>query len=234
MVYFTKDGNLVTYQTDNNLISTGTQGRIFKVSPSVCLKEYNNNESFDVYEDIGTKFNQEMFDNFKSNFGNMGMCQLYELLYDGDKNNVLGYTMKYYEEMIENILNMPVTYILDNFSLIYDLVMKLTDECIRIVDMHSRNIINTSDGMVVIDYDKYYFDMDISKDTLEYINKSALMYTFIGIFSDSLKKMGIDIDLNGDIRKRINSLFSIGTTPVLLKYKFRGYDRPIDYIVNHR
>lgn len=235
MIYYTKDGKIVNYNGSNNSMMSGTQGKIFRLNSSVCLKEYSkDSEVKSIFDDDGTRFNQEMFDYFKNNYSNSNMGELYDLLYDKKLMTVLGYTMKYYEEVIDNILNMPVSYILDNFSLIYDLVIRLTDECIRIVDMHSGNIISTENGLIVIDYDKYYFDRDSSKEVLSYINKSALMSTFCGIFRNSLKKMGIDVDNNQELNNKISSLFTIGTTPLVLKYKLRSYNKSIDYIMNHR
>lgn len=184
-----------------------------------------------IFDDSGTKFNQDMFDYFKNNFSNFNMCQLYDLLYDEKLVTVLRYTMKYYEGMINNLLKMPVSYILDNFSLIYDLVIKLTDDCIRIVDLHYGNIINTNNGMIIVDYDKYQIDNDSSKEVLSYINKCALMSTFCGIFRNSLKKMGIDVDNNIELKNKISTLFTIGTTPLVLKYKLRSYSKAIDYFV---
>ena len=235
MVYYTKDGRIVDYNCDNSSVISGRQGNIMMLDSSVCLKVYNdNNSSKSIFDDVGTKFNQEMFDYFKDNYSGSSLCELYDLLYDEKLITVLGYTMKYYQEMIENILNMPVSYILDNFSLIYDMIMKLTDECVRIVDLHYGNIINTDNGMVVIDYDKYYFDNSSSKEVLSYINKSALMSTFCGIFKNSLKKLGIDVDNDLELKNKISSLFTIGTTPLVLKYKLRGYNKGIDYFTSKR
>lgn len=231
MVYYTKDGRMLEYDLNNKMIVNGRQGNIYKLKEDLCFKEYSiDSIQKSIFDDVGTKFNQEMFNYFKNNYDDCCMCTLYDLVYDKDISNVLGYTMKYYKESVDNILRMPISYIIDNFSLIYDLVNRLTCECIRIVDLHYGNIINTSDGMVIIDYDKYRFDYDISRDVLEYINKSALMSTFYGIFKNSLKEIGIDIDNNIEIKGRVLSLFSVNTTPLVLKYKLRGYSKGIDYI----
>jgi len=235
MFYYTKDGTEISYNYDKNDVISGTQGSVYRVGTTICLKKYSddtNNKS--VFDDVGTRFNQGMFDYFKDSFGGTNFCELYDLLYDKRMVTVLGYTMKYYEEMVENILNMPVSYILDNFSLIYDMVMKLTDECVRIVDMHYGNIINTDNGMIVIDYDKYCFDYESSKETLSYVNKSALIFTFCGIFKNSLMKMGIDVDKDIELKNRLFSLFTVGITPLVLKYKLRSYNSMFDYFVKSR
>lgn len=233
MIYYTKDGNSINYDCNNSIVS-GTQGSIYRISSSVCLKEYKeDNKINSIFDDSGTKFNQEMFDYFKDNYKGSNMGELYDLLYDKKLVTVLGYTMKYYQEMVDNILNIPVDYILDNFSMIYDLVIRLTDECIRIVDLHCGNIINTDNGMVIIDYDKYYIDRDSTGDTIRYINKSALMSTFIGIFKNNLSKLGINID-DKDVQYKINSLFTMGTTPLVLKYRLNGYNTALEYIKNYK
>lgn len=235
MFYYTKDGREVNYNYDKSFVIFGKQGSVYKIDPMICLKEYSELDGDKgIFDDVGTRFNQEMFDYFKDNFSGSIFCELYDLLYDKKLVTVLGYTMKYYEEMIENILNVPVFYVLDNFSLIYDIVMKLTDECVRIVDMHYGNIINTDGGMILIDYDKYCFDYESSKETLSYVNRSALMSTFCGIFKNSLKKMGIDVDKDIELKNRFFSLFTVGTTPLVLKYKLRSYNSMLDYFRNSR
>lgn len=229
MLYYTKDGKVIDINTKNYL-NSGTQGKISLIEPSICLKEYTiSNQTKSIFDDMGTTFNQEMFDYFKFNFNDSNLCELYDLLYDDKLTTVLGYTMKYYQETINNILTMPTSYILDNYNKIYELVLKLTDECIRIVDLNSRNIINTDNQMVVIDYDKYYLDNDTEKDLLTYLNKSALIFAFKGIFKDSLKKLGINIENNSEINSQLSSLFTINTTSLVLKYRLQSYNKPIDY-----
>lgn len=232
MVYYTKDRRMLEYDYfDSQLINDGKQGKVYRISEDICLKEYcEDNDVKGIFDDVNVKFDIEMFGYFKNNYNRTCMCKLYDLLYDKDISNVVGYTMKYYKDSVDNIVNMPISYLIDNFSLIYDLVNRLTCECIRIVDLHYGNIINTSDGMVIIDYDKYRFDYDTSRDVLEYINKSALMSTFYGIFKNSLKNIGVDIDNNIELKNRVLSLFSVNTTPLVLKYKLRGYSKEIDYI----
>jgi len=235
MIYYTKNGNLINYNYESNSIIMGTQGNIFKVGPSICLKEYKESSlNKSIFDDVGTRFNQEMFDYFKYSFNNPSFCELYDLLYDEKLMTVLGYTMKYYEKMIDNILTMPISYVLDNFSLIYDAITKLTEECIRVVDLHAGNIIVTENGMIIIDYDKYYYDNNTSKQTLDYINKCALMSAFAKIFKNSLEKLGIDVDNDIELKNRISSMFTVWTTPLVLECKLRRYNKPIDYLMFYK
>lgn len=234
MIYYTMDGREYNFNIDKEKSIGGRQGNIHILDNNVCLKEYKEEvKPNSIFEDIGSKFNQEMFDYFKDNYRDSNMGELYDLLYDKKLSVIVGYTMKCYQEMVDNILDMPVDYILDNFSLIYDLVLRLTDDCVRIVDLHYGNIINTDNGMIIIDYDKYYIDKDSTGDTIGYINKSALMSTFIGIFKKNLERLGIDTN-NKEIQYKINSLFTIGTTPLVLKYRLRNYNSSLDYIINSK
>lgn len=230
MIYYDKNGIAVNYNCAMNGFNKGTQGSIFRLTDdnSVCLKQYfdtNNNRS--IFDDCGSKFTGEMFDYFSIEFNNPNFCKLYDLLYD-EKNNVIAYTMKYYEECIENLLFLPTEYIVENFSAIYNAVEQLIKDCIRIVDMSSGNILNTNNGLVVIDFDKYYRDNTIDASTLNYINKSALLYAFKGIFENALMKHGINLKDNIEDRKIIDNLFSWGTTPLVLKCKLKKYTKTID------
>ena len=136
--------------------------------------------------------------------------------------------MKYYEECIENILFLPTEYIVENFSILYDAIEQLTKDCIRVVDLSSSNILITNNGLIVIDFDKYHKDNQTEASTLSYINKSALLYAFRGIFEKALMKRGINLEDNIEAKKIIANLFSFGTTPLVLKCRLRKYDKTID------
>ena len=149
---------MLEYDFNSKIIISGRQGNIYKLEDDFCFKEYSvDSGQKSIYDDFGTKFNHEMFDYFKNNYRETCMGTLYELLYDKNISNVLGYTMKYYQENIDNVLNMPISYIIDNFSMRYELVDRLTYECVRIVDLHYGNIINT--------YNLSFFYYCVSCDT---------------------------------------------------------------------
>lgn len=235
MNYYKTDGTLVNFSFNTENSIGGRQGSIHFIDSNTCFKEYTiDNDSKSIFEDSNTKFTQKMFDYFKDNYNGTNMGELYDTYYDEKLITILGYTMKYYKETIDNILNMPITYIIDNFNDLYILVTRLTEECVRIVDLHYGNIINTDNKMIIIDYDKYYIDKESSKETISYLNRNALMFTFIGIFKNSLKKLGIDISNNKEIQYRTNSLFTIGTTPLVLKYRLNSYNTALDYIKNYK
>ena len=230
MKYYDRNGIPVNYNCAINGFNKGTQGSIFRLTDdnSVCLKQYfdtNNNRS--IFDDCGSKFSQSMFDYFSIKFNNPNFCKLHDLLYD-EKNTIVAYTMKYYEESIENLLFLPTEYTIENFSVLYNAVEQLTKDCIRIVDMSSSNILNTNNGLVVIDFDKYYKDNSIDASNLNYINKSALLYAFKGIFENALMKHGINLKDNIEARKIIDNLFSFGVTPLVLKCKLKKCTKTID------
>lgn len=230
MIYYDRNGTKKNYICVKNGFNKGTQGNIFRLNDddSICLKQYFDNDvNKSIFDDCNQRFTQDMFDYFSYEFNNPSFCKLYDLLYD-EKNTVVAYTMKYYEECIKNILFLPTEYIVDNFSMLYNAVEQLTRDCIRIVDMSSSNIINTDNGLVVIDFDKYYKDKEMDASTLSYINKSALLYAFKGIFENALIKHGINLKDNIEARKIIENLFSFGITPLVLKCKLRKCTKTID------
>lgn len=232
MVYYNRNGEIVNYNCEKVKFNSGTQGGIYRIvdNDSICLKSYVDNDlTKGIFDDQGKRFTQEMFDYFKEDFDHPSFCKLYDLMYDEKMSVVVAYTMKYYKESLENILFMPTSYLLDNFSLIYDAITQLVKDSIRVVDLSSSNIINTDDGMIVIDNDKYNVDTESGKETLDYINKSALMYAFKGIFKDALKRHGVELDNNLEFKRMIDSLFTINTSPLTLKCKLRSYSRPIDF-----
>ena len=231
MIYYDKNGTKVNYSCVEKGFNKGTQGSIFRIASDdfICLKQYfddDNNKS--IFDDCNQRFTQYMIDYFKGEFNNPNFCKLYDLLYDENITNVIAYTMKYYEECIENILFLPTEYIVDNFSILYDAVEQLTKDCIRVVDLSSSNILNTANGLVVIDFDKYRRDELTENNTLSYINKSALLYAFKGIFEKALMKSGINVKDNIEAKKLIENLFSFGTTPLVLKCRMRKCTKPID------
>ena len=234
MVYYKNNGECVKLDCFDSSFNKGTQASIYRMKNEhlICFKSYDDDDKVKtIFDDSGNKFTQEMFDYFKNQYEQFNFCKLYDLLYDKRMATVMGYTMKYYEEIIDNMLFLPTSYILDNFSIIYDAIDKLTKDCIKIVDLNCDNIIDTKDGLIVLDYDKYYRDLNIDVDTLNYINKCALMYAFKGIFLKSLKRHGIEIDNNLELKCVVNSLFTINTSPIVLKYKLRNYMKPIDLFI---
>lgn len=234
MICYKKSGECVNLNGDIFEFNKGSQGIIYRIQDdsSICLKLYSNdNNEKTIFDDSLNRFTQGMFDYFRDEFNFSSFCKLYDLFYDNEMTTIIGYTMKYYEEVLDNMLFLPTSYLLDNFSLIYDSIEQLTRDCIRVVDLNCDNIINTNNGFVVIDNDRYYRDLSSDISVLNYINKSALMYAFRGILIKSLRKIGInDIEIN----RMVSNLFTINTSPLMLKCKLRNYTKVVDMFYKSR
>lgn len=220
MDFYTNNGKKI--QVDDGIyeFKFGSQGSIFRLSDDVCLKKYSEDLGSlkTIFDDSKTRINEEMFNFFKEEFTNPNFCVLYELLFDERLKNILGYTMKYYNETEDNLLFLPCEYLLDNFNLLFNAILDLTGNNIKVVDLNAKNIIMTRDKMIVIDFDKYRKNKKMDIDTLLNINMSALMYTFKGLFKNELLKLGFDIN-NLCVRDRLDDLFSLDRTPKSLSKK---------------
>ena len=134
--------------------------------------------------------------------------------------------MKYYKGAIDNILSMPVDYLVENFSAIYDAMDRLAKDLVLVVDLHNRNMILTSDNIVLVDFDKYRREKGKSYDVILGINTSALYYAFSKMLNDALSKIGMK---TADNVLLVSELFSFGTDPLVLKRRLRGCKSIRDY-----
>lgn len=236
MVYYTRDNGYVKYNCDIDNKMCGEQANVYRLvdEPLICLKEYlNENAVKSRFSNCNRHFEQEMFYYFKEEFNHPNFCKLYDLLYDMDMCNVVGYTMKYYKRMIDNILDVPIDYLLDNYSLLYDAIIELSKNCIEVVDLHGYNIINTDDGMIIIDYDQY--NRCDNCEILDFLNKERLVYTFYHMIKIAFREKGIDIDLDLYLKYKLRKLFGLdslvckGLEPITLKRKMTGCCKTMDY-----
>ena len=126
---------------------------------------------------------------------------------------------------------MPTSYTLDNFSGIYNSILKLTDNGIVVSDLHSGNVITDENNITVIDADLYYKLCFIDKIKLQYKNISALIYLFKDLYFESLDEFHKDCDVNAcvsairDLFEPMNALNIDKVYKKLTRYKY-----PIDYI----
>ena len=105
MNYYKSDGTVVNLNINKENSIYGRQGAIHFINSDICFKEYKlENNTNSIFEDSNTKFTQEMFNYFKDNYNNSNMGELYDIYYDEKLTTILGYTMKYYKETINNIL----------------------------------------------------------------------------------------------------------------------------------
>ena len=229
MKYYNKDGKVVSFTTTSKINDTGCYGNIYRVEEddNICLKELKDVEPkkpLTIFDDTPTVISEDIFNYFRD-FNDPNFCELYDLLYDKDKK-VVAYTMKYYKSAIDNILSMPVEYLVDNFNAIYDAMDRLAKDLVLVVDLHNRNMILTSDNIVVVDFDKYRREESKSYDVMLGINTSALYYAFSKMLNSALKSLGL---ASANNKLLVSDLFSYGTDPLVLKRRLRGCKNVRDY-----
>ena len=228
MKYYAKDGKEISFTTTSIINNTGCFGNIYKVAEddNVCLKEIKDIDpsTLTIFDSVPTVISEDIFNYFRD-FNDPNFCKLYDLLYNKD-NKVVAYTMKYYKSAIDNILSMPVDYLVENFSAIYDAMDRLAKDLVLVVDLHNRNMILTSDNIVVVDFDKYRREKSKPYDVILGINTSALYYAFSKMLNDALSKIGIK---TADNVLLVSELFSFGTDPLVLKRRLRGCKSIRDY-----
>ena len=229
MKYYNSDGKEVSFTTTSKINNVGCYGNIYRVEEddNICLKELKDVEPkkpLTIFDDTPTVISEDIFNYFK-NFNDPNFCKLYDLLYNKDRK-VVAYTMKYYKSAIDNILSMPVDYLVDNFSAIYDAMEKLARDLVLVVDLHNRNMILTSDNIVLVDFDKYRREEDMPYDIRLDINTSALYYAFSKMLNDALNSFGM---LSTNNVLLVSNLFAYGTDPLVLKRRLRGCKNIRDY-----
>ena len=228
MKYYDKYGKEVKFTTTSKINNTGCFGNIYKVAEddNICLKEIKDVDlsTLTIFDSIPTVISEDIFNYFRD-FNNSNFCKLYDLLYNKDRK-VVAYTMKYYKSAIDNILSMPVDYLVDNFSAIYDAMEKLARDLVLVVDLHNRNMILTSDNIVLVDFDKYRREEDMPYDIRLDINTSALYYAFSKMLNDALNSFGM---LSTNNVLLVSNLFAYGTDPLVLKRRLRGCKNVRDY-----
>lgn len=228
MKYYDKDGKEISFTTTSKINNVGCFGNIYKVAEddNICLKEIKDIDpsTLTIFDSLPTVISEDIFNYFR-NFNDPNFCMLYDLLYNKDKK-VVAYTMKYYKSAIDNILSMPVDYLVENFSAIYDAMDRLAKDLVLVVDLHNRNMILTSDNIVVVDFDKYRREESKPYDVILGINTSALYYAFSKMLNDALSKIGIKTTDNVLL---VSELFSFGTDPLVLKRRLSGCKSIRDY-----
>lgn len=228
MKYYNKDGKGISFTTTSKINNTGCFGNIYKVAEddNICLKEIKDVDlsTLTIFDSIPTVISEDIFNYFRD-FNDPNFCKLYDLLYNKDRK-VVAYTMKYYKSAIDNILSMPVDYLVENFSAIYDAMEKLARDLVLVVDLHNRNMILTSDNIVLVDFDKYRREEGMPYDIRLDINTSALYYAFSKMLNDALNSFGM---LSTNNVLLVSNLFAYGTDPLVLKRRLRGCKNIRDY-----
>lgn len=233
MVFYTKTGEKIIYNpNEKDLINSGKQGSVYHFPSSdddkKCIKLYyqEDRKPKSIFEDCNTIFSTEMFSLFKDELNDQSLCRLYELLYNKDLTEVTAYIQEYLENIKDNILFMPKDYLLDSFNSLYNLVEKLTKNNILIVDLHEGNIILTSDGMKIIDYDKYR-KVNFDYITLFNLNLQSLLIALRKLLIASTTKIKLDEEIS---KNKIKMLLLDETKPSVLSRRLEKYRTPIEMI----
>lgn len=228
MKYYNNNGEEVNFTATSKINNVGCFGNIYKVAEDddICLKEIKDIDpsTLTIFDSLPTVISEDIFNYFRD-FNDPNFCKLYDLLYNKDRK-IVAYTMKYYKSAIDNILSMPVDYLVDNFSAIYDAMDRLAKDLVLVVDLHNRNMILTSDNIVLVDFDKYRREESKPYDVILGINTSALYYAFSKMLNDALSKIGMK---TADNVLLVSELFSFGTDPLVLKRRLRGCKSIRDY-----
>lgn len=157
MIFYTKDLDKLKYNLDGNFLGKGTQGSVYRLDDDKCLKIYNQSGCI--------RFNSCVFEIIKE-LSLDGIYKLYDLLYYGKSLKTVGaYTTKYYQSRIDNILDEPIDYTLDNINILYNSGTILAEHQIGLKDSIPSNVILTKDQVVMIDMD-YSIKSGQSRDYL--------------------------------------------------------------------
>lgn len=171
------------------------QGAIYVYDNGTCLKEYKDfkETTYSVFDEMPARITPEIVNYFNS-INNRHMCKIID--YEIQNGEITSYLMPYYIEENESILNFSPEYISINFKELYDLMLKLTYDHVRIVDLNPDNLLLTQDGIILIDYDKYRYERELDTNILLEINKNALLYALQKKIEKSLSIMHKQADKN--------------------------------------
>ena len=217
MIYYNKNLEKLVYNLKEMPFNYGTQGEIYKINNDKCIK---------VYYEYSTKIEPEIFELLRD-LSLPGIYKLYELLYrNKNTQEVSGYTMKYYQPEIDNILDEPIEYTLHSVDILHKTAIALSEHNILVSDRIPANVILTNDGAVMIDMD--YCIKSLSQGEALDVNINNLLYMFKRLYQEGLKRKGYDIN-SEELNKYIESLFSFSKQPAkILERRMCGAKTPMD------
>lgn len=148
-----------------------------------------------------------------------------------------GVVSKYYPSEVEDVLEMPMDYLLDNFASLCESQEILADNNILVNDLYSDNVILGSDEITVIDVDLYSKISSVDSKSLRACNIYALkQLLFQGLLAEHCCKFhGDDIDFDiSKFNKKIRELIVsdsgyVGEKEPVFK-TLSKYRKPIDYV----
>lgn len=213
-------------------IIPGNHGNIHVLSDNVCEKIYS--------EDALNSFRERVFDINVFNtikrlyFNNLGT--LIDFNYSEVRRQILSYKMTYYQNKNIDILEMPISYTLDNLYRLYIDMLALAVNKILANDMHSGNAIFTNDKIIIVDLDNLKKLKQLKLEELINLNINEMCYLFRSIYKEALyqrlKKEYIPFCMD-----RAIGLFSAEKNENIVSSvsrKLKPYSYPIDYFILKR
>ena len=203
MIFYTEDLNQINFNPDSPPLGVGTQGKVYKLDNDKCIKIYDN----DV-----VKYDPKMFEMFKK-LSLDGYCKLYDIFYNNPfLEEVVGYTMKYYQTEVDNILLMPTEYTIHSFNVLYNSVKVLAENNIIAKDTIPANAILGKDNITLIDFDTCEKSR-LDRESILEVNTNNILYLFRRLFEEDLKKMGKNVT-DDELSDYLDALFSYSKEPV--------------------
>lgn len=234
MIFYDKNNNKVTIPDEvlTKIISNkGNCGTIYRLNKELCFKYYNKT---DVANFI---LNEEMFKSLKS-INNSSLVNIKQLLYKNreSKYKAKAYILEYYQSAYDNILTVPSEYLLSSLEKILILAKELSKEKIRVFDLREENIILAAKNIVLIDPDRWYFNIIESERSIEKSNINNITGFFQNIIKDSLNKTEREFLIENNLFDYViaEKLFPLTNNKnkalKVLTKRLKDYNRPIDYI----
>lgn len=227
MQLYTKDGKVCNYDDYDNYttLGSGIYGSVYKTHDNKCLKVFKEN----AFKDEDIVFDESVYEDIRR-LNLRGFYRLYDLYYNKNLSEVMGYLSDYYEKEDINILTMPTDYTLSNLYTLYDSFCALSRKGIYTEDLHPDNVIMDSNKITIIDIDLFYRGKKKNMSHVLMCNVRNLTDLFSWIYMSSIE--GGNFRDRGKMINKIQNLFYVngkhGVDPVikrLIKYKY-----PIDYL----
>lgn len=217
-------------------IGHGYCAKVFRYE-NMIFKEYYSEtthrfrlsaDMFDILKDIDNPHFIKLFDIYNS----MNLLEKFGYKKRRIPFNVDAYTSKYYEPQAINILYESIDYILDNFRELEELFKIFANNSICADDVKMANTVIDSNGIVIIDPDRFYIS-SYSKDEITVLNKKKLLNLLRNICINSTVE---ELRYGNIIAKIDNNLVNIEVTENTdityeISKKLKYVKKPIDLLI---
>lgn len=223
MELYTSDRRIVNYDNsfNNRIGNESASGSIYRLSNGDCLKVLNDQDSECNREELMLIKELQL----------PSFYRIYDFLYDSD-DRFKGYTMKYYDSDVVDILGMPCDYTIDNIEGICSDLRRLASKSIIANDLRRDNVIISRDNIVVIDADLYTRLRYVETEAILERNIGILYRMFKDIYFESLRRFYGDDSMFNSYMESISGLFfNNGYRNVdSVKRKLKCYRTPMEYV----